>query len=138
MTLRLVSLLAGAILSSAAFSSAAATAGAGFTQEHICRAAVAKVMGRTPSIIKVLKNDNGVVTTQYIRSSDNSKWTNHCHLDGNRVVWATETGPWRNRPGDEVLTYEVMNGSLEITERFSGSSSTKQSFSAKELGIKRR
>jgi len=114
---------------------ATADTGGTFSQEQICKATIAKIMGRAPKSMKVSKNEGGVVYLYYIRQNDKSKWTYRCKLEGNQsVVWATETGRWRTDPREEQFSYRISGGSLEIVEKNPDGSSSKETFKTSQLG----
>jgi hypothetical protein len=103
------------------------------TKEHICKAGIAKIMGRDPKTIKVLRNDGGIVHLQYVRTNDGSLWSNRCRVDGSRVMWASDTGRWRDDPLDEKVTYAVTADTVTIKETFTDGSSSQKEFKASQL-----
>jgi hypothetical protein len=107
-----------------------------FSTEQICKAAIGTLMGRDPAIIKVTKSVAGVVFLQYIRPNDKSTWAYRCMLHGSEVIWATEpNGRWRIDPMDDLVTYEIKNERLTVTEKFvNGSRSNEKSFLQTQLG----
>jgi hypothetical protein len=56
-------------------------------------------------------------------------------LEGDRVVWASGNGRWRNSGSDEVVSFLVKGRSLTISQRFSDNSSDSKAFTAEDLGI---
>jgi hypothetical protein len=38
---------------------------------------------------------------------DNFVWTYRCRVEGNRVVWASEPGRWRDGPKDDEIFFEL-------------------------------
>jgi hypothetical protein len=105
-----------------------------FSPEQICKAAIGQVMGKKPNIIKVQKGESGIFNLSYIREADGTKWSYRCKLEGNRVIWASDTGRWRNDPSDDVVTFSLTSNSIEITEKYSGGSSTKETYTAAQVG----
>ncbi|OLO05241.1 hypothetical protein [Salinicola socius] len=99
-----------------------------FTQADLCRAMVSATMGRDVSIIHVDRQSGGITHLSYNRPSDNSHWAMRCRLDGNRIIWATDTGRWRTHKLDEVITYEVSGDRLTITQDWGDGSASVDEF----------
>ncbi len=91
-------------------------------------------MGRDPKIIKVTKQDKGIVYLYYVRRDDSTKWSYRCKITGSKVVWASDTGRWRTDPLDEKITYHINGKLLEITQSYSDGTSTKESFKSSQIG----
>jgi hypothetical protein len=107
-----------------------ASAAAVFEVEAICRTAIASIMGRDPKMMQVSRTDGDVLFLTYVRAMDNFVWTYRCRVEGNRVVWASEPGRWRNGPKDDEVLFEVVDAGkqLRIIENHGDGSSTKQVF----------
>ncbi|WP_099186155.1 zinc ribbon domain-containing protein [Sphingobium fuliginis] len=93
---------------------------------RVCRAAVAHMMGKSPSIMKVVSNRGGIVRIQYKRPDDGTIWKDDCRLEGQRVMWrsvdafgASGAGRWRNDPNDEVITYSIDGSTIRIGQKYS-------------------
>jgi hypothetical protein len=101
-----------------------------FETEAICRTAIASMTDRDPKIMQVSRTDGDVLFLTYVRPIDNFVWTYRCRIEGNRVVWATEPGRWREDPKDDEILFEVVDGGrqLRIIENHRDGSSTKQLF----------
>ena len=107
-----------------------------FDQAKICRATIAALMGRNPKIIKVDKEDAGIVHVSYIRPDDGTLWEQRCRLEGARVLWATRSGRWRDDPRDETVTYSVNGQTLSITTKYTDGSGSTKTYTAAQLGSK--
>jgi hypothetical protein len=107
-----------------------ASAAPAFEVEAICRTAIASIMGRDPKVIQVTRTAGDVLFLTYVRAMDNFVWTYRCRVEGNRVVWATEPGRWRDGPKDDEVFFEIVDAGkqLRIIENQGDGSSTKQSF----------
>lgn len=104
-----------------------------FSRVQLCKAGIAMVMGREPDAMNALEQA-GIVNLSYERTDDKTTWSYRCRVDGARMIWASDTGRWRNHPDDAVLTYEMgQAGELEVTETYSDGSSREESFSAAQL-----
>jgi hypothetical protein len=103
----------------------------GVTHHQICRAAVAALMGRDPSIVQITREQDGIIYLAYTRPTDGTRWENRCRIVGNRVNWATLTGRWRDDHRDERVTYEVKPaGGVVIRQTFTDGSISEKSFPA--------
>ncbi|MBK6850338.1 MAG: hypothetical protein IPG93_01680 [Burkholderiales bacterium] len=105
-----------------------------FTSQQICRATIAAVMGRNPSIIKLEGVTGDQINVFYIRSDDGSRWRNRCKIQGPNIVWATSEGRWRNSPEDEVITYSASSSSITIKIKYADGSKAEKSYTSAQLG----
>lgn len=103
------------------------------TKEDICKAGIAKIMARDPKGMKIIKSEGGVVHLQYVRTNDNSVWSYRCRLEGTRIMWASNTGRWRDDPRDEKITYVVTTDTVTVKETFASGESTQQVFKTSQL-----
>jgi hypothetical protein len=87
-------------------------------------------MGRDPKTMQVTRTDGDVLYLTYVRAMDNFVWTYRCRVEGNRVVWASEPGRWRDGPKDDEVFFEVVDAGkqLRIIENHGDGSITKQLF----------
>jgi hypothetical protein len=111
-------------------STSPASAAPSFEVETICRTAIASIAGRDPKIMQVTRTVGDVLFLAYVRPLDNFVWTYRCRIEGNRVVWATEPGRWREGPKDGKVFFEDVDAGkqLRIIENHGDGSSTKQLF----------
>ena len=91
-----------------------AAAAPAFEVEAICRTAIAAIMDRDPKAMKVTKNAGDLLILTYDRPIDNFIWTYRCRLQGNRVVWASEPGRWRDGPKDDQILFEVVDAGRQL------------------------
>lgn len=88
---------------------------------RVCRAAIASIMGRDPSIIVVDSNDGAHINVSYRRPDDGKIWRNHCSIIGDRVNWAAifngEQGRWRT---EDDIRYVLSGSSIKVTLRTEG------------------
>lgn len=111
------------------------SASADLASTDICKAAVAKMMGRPVSIMTITRSAGDVHYLSY-RRDDGTQWAYRCRLQGDRIIWGSEpNGRWRDQREDEVLTFRHANGgnTLVIRERFSDGFSSEQSFRASDF-----
>ena len=101
-----------------------------FEVEAICRTAIASIMGRDPKMMQVTLTAGNVVFLTYVRPIDNFVWNYRCRIEGNRILWASEPGRWRDDPKDEKVFFEVIDGGkqLRVIEDHGDGSRTNQLF----------
>jgi hypothetical protein len=107
-----------------------ASAAPSFEVEVICRTAIASIMGRDPKIRRVTRTAGDILFLTYVRPMDNFVWTFRCRIEGNRVVWVSEPGRWREGPKDDKIFFEVVNAGkqLRIIENHGDGSRSEQLF----------
>jgi hypothetical protein len=105
-----------------------------FSQSQVCRATIAAIMGRDPRIIKVTKEEAGVVYVSYVRPGDGTVWNQRCRFEGARVIWATETGRWRDHPLNEVISYSSTSTAVTIQQKFGDGSASTKMYTHADLG----
>jgi len=106
-----------------------------FTQEQIARAAIATVMDQDPTVIEVVRMENGVIYTTYTREYFKTTWANRCKLEGDQVVVASATGRWRTDEHNDQLTFAATDNDLVITRRSPDGTLKKRDFNLRELTI---
>lgn len=101
-----------------------------FAPEAICRTAIGSVMGRDPKVVVVTRIDGEILHLSYVRPIDNFIWDYRCRIEGNRVIWASEPGRWREGPNDDKVFFEVIAGGnqIRIIDNHSDGSMTKEEF----------
>jgi hypothetical protein len=120
-------LIAFTILAASALPTSAAPS---FEADVICRAAIASMTGRDPKVMQVARTTGDVLFLTYLRPIDNFVWTYRCRIEGNRVMWATEPGRWREDPKDDKIFFEIVDAGqqLRIVEVHGDGSRTQQLF----------
>jgi hypothetical protein len=107
---------------------------ASLSQQQICKAALGTIMDRDPSLMTITKVEAGVVYLNYIRKGDDSRWAYRCKIDGDRVIWASDTDRWRSDSQDEIVTFSYDSNSLIIKDKYIDGSSTIKTFKLSQLG----
>lgn len=97
------------------------SAHADFTTDQICRAGIATIMSKDPSIISIYKKSGDVKYLAYIRKSDGSKWSYKCKIKGFRIHWGSirsdgSEGRWRTHPADAKVIFKTGIDILTVTE----------------------
>jgi hypothetical protein len=85
-----------------------------FAPEAICRTAIAAIMDRDPKAVRVTRIDGDILFLSYLRPIDNFIWDYRCRIEGNRVIWASEPGRWRDGPNDDKVSFEVVDGGRQL------------------------
>ena len=99
-----------------------------FTEQQICRAAIATIMHKDVSIVSA--SGEGVIAVSY-RSDSLQKFK--CRLEGARVMWGSADGRWRNHSLDEKVMWEAIGDTLVIRQPWSDGSLTEDEFSKDQL-----
>lgn len=92
-----------------------------FSDEVICKAAIAHIMNQKTSIIKVSTSGKEVIL-KYKRPVDGKDFEYKCVVKKSekRIIWAAKFdygwGRWRDSPYDSVISYEIKNKNLIIDE----------------------
>jgi hypothetical protein len=107
-----------------------ASAASSFEVGAICRTVIAAVTDRDPKLMRIARTAGDTLFLTYVRPIDNFVWTYRCRIEGNRVVWASEPGRWREGPKDDRIFFEDIDAGkqLQIIEKHKDGSSTKQLF----------
>lgn len=98
-----------------------------FNYEDIARYSIASVMGQPTKIIKATKNKD-LYFVSYIRKSDKQKFEYKIKFEGNKILWASIDGRWRNSEYDEKISFEENNETLKIITTFSDMSQDTQEY----------
>jgi hypothetical protein len=107
-----------------------AASNSSFTSKQICLAGIATVMAwaESPtggqSEFGDYDSDEG---NNHIFKS--SKGLYKCYVEGNKIIWGTKDGRWRNSPADGGLTYVASGDILTVTETFSDGSKNAKDYS---------
>jgi hypothetical protein len=106
-----------------------------FEPEAICRTALASIMGRDPKTVQVTRVAGDILFLSYVRPLDNFVWDYRCKIEGNRVVWASEPGRWREDSKDDKVFFEIVGGGkqLRIIEDHGDGSATKELFERDQI-----
>jgi hypothetical protein len=105
-----------------------------FTKNQICKAGIAKIMGRDPAIIKIDRTSGETIYLSYIRQDDKTKWKYKCKLNGNQIIWGSDTGRWRTHAMDSKVHYRINGSSITVTDTFSDGSSSKEIYTVESIG----
>jgi len=105
-----------------------------FSDQQICIATVAATMGRDPSIINIDSIQGDDTYLSYFRRDDGKHWKYKCKLEGNRAIWAADTGRWRTDQYDSKLTFSINGNELSISEKYSDGSGDTKKYHIGQLG----
>jgi len=67
-------------------------------------------MDRDPRLFRLTRTDGDILFLSYVRPLDNFDWTYRCRISGNRIIWASEPGRWREDPNDDEVSFEIVGG----------------------------
>ncbi len=105
-----------------------------FSMNQVCKAGIAKIMGRNPSIIQIDRVAKGVIYLSYVRQDDKTKWKYKCKIEGNRIIWGSDTGRWRTNPMDSMVSFQVSGNLITVKDAFSDGSSSNETYSLEQIG----
>lgn len=101
-------------------------------RRFVCRASIATLMSKQIESIEAVSTSDGMISTSYVRTDDNSIWKNVCSFDGNQVNWAWvengQRGRWRNDPLDEKVSFTLTDGVVAVILSFGDGSELTKSF----------
>lgn len=87
---------------------------------RVCRAAIASLMGRDPSIIRVISASGGIHRVRYTRD-DGTVWTNECRVGNGTAEWRAfdngQPGRWRN---EDTIRFTLDGSTINIQSFMSG------------------
>jgi hypothetical protein len=75
---------------------------------------IASIMDRDPKLVRVTRIAGDVVFLSYVRPIDNFVWDYRCRIQGNRVVWASEPGRWREEAKDDKVFFEIVGDGKQL------------------------
>jgi hypothetical protein len=112
-----------------------ADAAPSFEPEAICRTAIGAITGRDPKIVQVTRVAGDILFLSYVRPIDNFVWAYRCKIQGNRVIWASDPGRWREDLKDNEVFFEIVGDGrqLRIIENHSDGSGTKELFERDQI-----
>ena len=105
-----------------------------FNENQICKAGIAKIMGRNPAIIKIDQIKGHTIFLSYIRQDDRTKWKYKCKIEGSLIIWGADNGRWRTHSLDSKVSFKVSESSITITDTFSDGSSSQESYALGQVG----
>lgn len=108
-------------------------------EKEICAAALERLFdrGSISRYVKTISEGNRKV--HLFASRKDSRNTDACYVQGNRVIWRVESalgmskGRWRDDPRDEAVTYSLSGDKLTITLKYSDGSGAPKTFSLSKV-----
>jgi hypothetical protein len=97
-----------------------------FSSIDICKSGISKIFGRQPDIMNG-EQYGDVIYITYTRG-DGTVWKNKCTVRGNKIMWGTEEGRWRNGPFDEEVSFTIRGNKITVTEGGSSKTFNKNEF----------
>lgn len=110
-----------------------------FTKKEVCLAALASVLGWSPTPTGTIRPLGKYIETvneeDYIFLSTSRKRQKCRVFKSGRVVWgAYPEGPWRTGSHDSIVTFQIgTDNTIRIEEAFSGSTPLVDTFDHKDL-----
>lgn len=105
--------------------------------DQICRAAIATIFNKkveTVTIERLQRFSGQNIAYISFEPEEGDKTTRFkCYVGGKQIIWATETGAYRNTDIDSVIDYEVKGNVLTVRETHKNGSIYRQAFDIKKL-----
>jgi hypothetical protein len=105
-----------------------------FSHAQICKAGIAAIAGRDPTIVKVDRAQMDAIYLSYVWPTDGKRWAYKCKIQGDKIISGADAGRWRTHRDDSVITFNVQGSTLIGVERFGDGSSNRKMFTAQQLG----
>lgn len=105
-----------------------------FSNSQICKAGIATMMGRDPKIMRITRVQDGIIYLSYTRQDDGKDWAYRCKIEGDKVIWSSDTGRWMTNSMDSQITFSLSGNMLKVMERLSGDLVGEESFSLDQIG----
>ena len=104
-----------------------------FTTSQICKAGIAKVMGRDPTGMKIDRISGKIIFISYVRADDRKKFSYKCKVSGKRIIWGSATGRWREHSMDSKVSFKTNGDLIEVVDQFNDGSRSKEKFNKNQL-----
>lgn len=101
--------------------------------DHICRAAISTIFDETVEDVEVFRSQLNVTYLKFPKSDENRITRFKCIVQGTDIIWATETGAYRNTGIDSKISYETKENILTVKEDHKNGSVFKKTFDIKKL-----
>jgi hypothetical protein len=99
-----------------------------FSEEQICRAAVAVLHAVEPSEIKIDGQNELQVVLSYVRPDDQTVWRTKCKTSSEKIIWGNLDGRWRTHVLDEKLSYFVVGSEITIFTAYTDGTKSENRF----------
>lgn len=103
------------------------------TNDHICRAVIGTIFDKKVEDVKIIRQQKDVVFISFTPEEGDKTTRFKCAVKGENIIWATETGSWRNTDIDSTISYEVKKNILYVEENHKNGSIFTKSFDIKKL-----
>ncbi|WP_392385381.1 hypothetical protein [Marinomonas primoryensis] len=107
-----------------------------FSTKDLCKATIATTMSRDPSIMKIDAEYEGIVYLSYLSDDLSKKWEFKCKIEGNKSIWASLKGRWRDDKLDSKITFKGDDFHLTINEIYPDNSTVIKKYTKSDLNKK--
>ncbi len=107
------------------------------TDDQICRAAIATIFNKKVETVSIGRHQKNIFYISFAPEEGDKTTRFKCYLNGKEIVWATETGSYRNTDIDSVIDYETKDNVLTVRETHKNGSVYRQAFDIKKLIAKK-
>ncbi|MEI7585230.1 hypothetical protein [Runella sp.] len=92
-----------------------------FTEADIAKYAISTIMSQPTKIISVKKKGT-LFLVSYTRRNDGEYFSYRVKIDGNKVIWASIDGRWRDRSYDDTIIFKEIGGKIMIHQIYTDGS----------------
>jgi hypothetical protein len=103
------------------------------TDAQICRAAISTIMGKDLTDVRFDKKVKKVKYISFDPKEKKSTFKFKCHVDGNRIHWASEFGNWKDSDLDSVVTYKIKEKFFIVSESYNSGYNFHKRFNLKDV-----
>lgn len=103
------------------------------TDDHICRAAISTIFDQTVEEVEIFRSQREVIYIKFPKDENNNVTRFKCIARDGEIIWATETGAYRNTGIDSKITYGTKGNILTVEEEHKNGSVFKKEFDIKKL-----
>lgn len=101
--------------------------------DDICRATISTIFDQKVEDVSIVRQQKDVVVLKVPRSETVTVTRFKCAVKGENIIWATETGSWRNTAIDSKISYKTKDNVLVIEEAHTNGSAFEKAFDIKKL-----
>ncbi|MEZ8028703.1 hypothetical protein A1OW_02885 [Enterovibrio norvegicus] len=116
-----------------------------FTTEQICKASIAAIKKKSPTVMTVDKvvveaeTELNIYYMSYRRPDDGGKWHVRCKVNKTRAIWSQNEGRWRDQAQDPTIRFVIDGDEITINESYpDGSAASNVTFNISYLGGKQK
>ena len=107
------------------------------TDTQICRAGISTIWNQKLEDVTVDRTQLNIVYVSFPPNSSGTSSAFKCVVNGDKIVWGTTFGNWRDTDLDSVIEFNTKGGVLFVRERHNNGSIFLKKFNLNDLGEKK-